>query len=316
MLLQPCNTGCCNLATQASNPIGLKRKEHKYGVLLGRIINLPKHIRDAFNGLLLLGLYSMKHAKDYGGVTRMIAGVHQETGEVFDEISFVAEMNALLQGVDAEIPDDINGGMMPITLEVVFLGHCADLLGCAGVGPWPECFRAIHPCLDCWWHSKCSCAYVPADSTESRRKGAHEADCKGCAPRTDEDTRKLLQQGAATSFSSKAARTKFLREGGIGKFYSALQYIPGASLATDARKDTMHLFLRGISAHEALWMIDSFVKMGEFSWKELNEERRKLTLPKGHKIPELYEPKSDGKALSAKSLLLNGSGILHFVVNR
>ena len=63
-------------------------------------------------------------------------------------------------------------------------------------------------------------------------------------------------------------------------------------------------------------MINSFVKMGEFSWKELNEERRKLTLPKGHKIPELYKPKSDGKALSAKSLLLNGSGILHFVVNR
>ena len=134
MLLQPCNTGCCNLATQASNPIGLKRKEHKYGVLLGRIINLPKHIRDAYNGLLLLGLYSMKHVKDYGGITRMIAGVHQETGEVFDEISFVAEMNALLQGVDAEIPDDINGGMMPITLEVVSLDIaliCSDALALA-----------------------------------------------------------------------------------------------------------------------------------------------------------------------------------------
>ena len=78
----------------------------------------------------------------------------------------------------------------------------------------------------------------------------------------------------------------------------------------------MHLFLRGISAHEGLWMIDGFVKEGEFDWKELNEERQKLKLPKGHKIPELHAPPADGKSLAAKSLCLNGSAILHFVVNR
>ena len=61
-----------------------------------------------------------------------------------------------------------------------------------------------------------------------------------------------------------------------------------------------------------------FVAANVFTWDDLNDRRKVLnqTLPKEHKIPELWAPKSDGKALSGRSLPLNGSGIMHFAVNR
>ena len=71
-------------------------------------------------------------------------------GERFHEISMASELKLLASGVDIMIPDDLAGGVIPIKLEVHFLGLCADLLGAAGCGPWVECFRAQHPCLDCW----------------------------------------------------------------------------------------------------------------------------------------------------------------------
>lgn len=308
MLLQRCK--------QAVDPIGMKRKEHKYGVIVGRVINLPQHVRDQFDSLLLLALYNVKHCKPAGGVCRMFTGIHQETGEQYDEQTLRHELELLRQGVEIEMPDDDNGGVKDVILECHFLGLCADLLGAAGAGPWPECFQAKHPCYDCWWHSKCFCAYVPAHASEQRRKGAHEPGCKSCAPRTEAETLGLIKTIATTQFNSKKAREAAMTDSGIRKLHSAIQYLPGANMEYDLRKDTMHLFLRGITPHEGLWMINGFVQDGEFTWEELNIARKKLTVPRGHKIPELYPPKSDGKPLKSQSLCLTGSGVLHFAVNR
>ena len=63
-------------------------------------------------------------------------------------------------------------------------------------------------------------------------------------------------------------------------------------------------------------MIDEFVRQGVFTWDDLNVRRKLLSIPKEHKIPELWAPKSDGKALSSRSLPLNASGTMHFAVNR
>ena len=163
---------------QATNPIGVKRKDHKYGVVVLRILNLPPHIRDTFNNLLLLGIYSTKWAKTRGGVCRMLCDVHDQTGVQEDGVSLRSEMELLLKGVPMEIPDDVRGGKLKIILEVGWMGLCADLLGAAGAGPWPECFQAQHPCYDCWWHSSCFCAYLPLNSRESRRKQAHDPQCR------------------------------------------------------------------------------------------------------------------------------------------
>ena len=63
-------------------------------------------------------------------------------------------------------------------------------------------------------------------------------------------------------------------------------------------------------------MIDGFVKDGELTWDEVNAQRKKIKLPKGHSIPEPFPPKSDGKPLHSRSITLNGSAPLHFAVNR
>ena len=63
-------------------------------------------------------------------------------------------------------------------------------------------------------------------------------------------------------------------------------------------------------------MIDEFVRQRVFTWDDLNVRRKLLSIPKEHKIPELWVPKSDGKALSSRSLVLNGSGTMHYAVNR
>jgi hypothetical protein len=61
---------------QTVNAIGTKRKDHKYSILLGRICNLPPHLRDEFDRLLLMAICNVKKLKGKGGVCRMFAGAH------------------------------------------------------------------------------------------------------------------------------------------------------------------------------------------------------------------------------------------------
>ena len=90
----------------------------------------------------------------------------------------------------------------------------------AGIGNYPECFQAQHPCKDCWWHSKCFCAHLPAGSCENRRKGAHAAGCKSCAPRTDAELEQQLSvmRGSAFSSLSKTAKTAWKRDNGLARW--------------------------------------------------------------------------------------------------
>ena len=172
-----------------------RRKDHNYEVLLGRIINFPAHLRDSFDALLLLALFSKKHAKPQGGVCRMLTGVDGGTGQAHKEITLASEMLQLRHGVKMEIPDDVNGGLVTIIVEAHFQGLEGDLLGVAGYGPWPECFQAQHPCLDCWWHRNCACAFLPLNASEGRRKITHKPGCSGMSEpplRTDAEQRSAL----------------------------------------------------------------------------------------------------------------------------
>ena len=72
--------------------------------------------------------------------------------------------------------------------------------------------------------------------------------------RTDAGQRSLLAELQTRNYTSKKGRADALREAGFGSLHSALQYIPGAKLDTDAKKDIMHLFLRGLTGHESFWV--------------------------------------------------------------
>lgn len=248
----------------------------------------------------------------------MLCDVHGETGVVECGISLRSELELLLKGVTLEIPDDVKGGKKNIILEVGWLGLCCDLLGAAGAGPWPECFQAQHPCLDCWWHSSCFCAYLPEGCRESRRKNTHSPGCRGQpdVARTHEETEADIMRLQQTKFTSKKERACAFKNAGIARLYSVLQNLPEGNLEQDAHKDIMHLFFNGISRHEGLWVITDLVSAGCVTWDLLNATRKRMSLPRSHRIPHLEAPKSDGKALPQRALVMNAGAVMHFVVNR
>lgn len=248
----------------------------------------------------------------------MLCDVHGETGVVECGISLRSELESLLKGITMEIPDDLKGGKKKIILVVGWMGLCCDLLGAAGAGPWPECFQAQHPCLDCWWHSNCFCAYLPEDCRESRRKNAHAPGCRGQphVPRTHKETEADIAVLRQTKFTSKKQRACAFKDAGVARLYSVLQNLPEGNLEQDAHKDIMHLFFNGISRHEGLWVIVDLVSTGCVTWDLLNATRKRMSLPRGHRIDHLEAPRSDGKALSQRALVMNAGAVMHFVVNR
>lgn len=304
---------------QAVCPIGTRRKEHKYGVFTLRIINLPPVFRDDYDNVLLNCIYQVKRAKSLGGTCRMICGIDGASGKAYSEMSFRSDMLELMEGIPLEIPDDVNGGKMSIILEACWLGLSGDLLGVAGFGPWPESFTAQHPCLDCWWHSSCFCARLPLGSRELQRRptSAHSPGCRGRMElRTEAELQQAVQRVRGTTYRNKKARADDLRDFGLNTVHSAIQHIPGAIPTRDARKDTMHLFWAGISRHEGYWMIDDQVTKGNLTWEGVDGARKNLSLPKGHKIPTIYNPKKDGTAKASTSLNLKSAEMMHFVCHR
>ena len=195
------------------NAIGTRRKDRKYGVILVRVLNLPLQIRNRMDKILLFGVYNVKWAKKHGGVMRMMCGV--DANGKFDDadINLRTELLRLQAGVEMTIPDDVNGGTMPIILEAHHLGWLADLLGAAGISHFPESFCARHPCKDCMWHSSCWCSHVLPNSQEARAKRPHAEGCRGMGivPRTSEDVLSKVHAIRSTTFTSKKARADAYR---------------------------------------------------------------------------------------------------------
>jgi hypothetical protein len=171
------------IASQFVDGNGTKAKERKCNVLTANVLNLPPDERNLQEDTLLLGVYEVKKAKQFGGLCRMLTGVDPTTGIKLDEVNLMSDLEQLQRGVRMDIPDDVNGGLMSIVLEVDWLGTRADLLGRNGLGPWTECFQAQHPCSDCWWHSKCDCAHVPRPLLSSQTI-THKDGCRCNAPRS------------------------------------------------------------------------------------------------------------------------------------
>lgn len=59
------------------NAVGTKRKDRKYNVLTANILNLPQQTRNSMDNTVLVGIYEVKKAKEFGGVCRMLTGARQ-----------------------------------------------------------------------------------------------------------------------------------------------------------------------------------------------------------------------------------------------
>ena len=61
----------------ATDGLGTVATNHKYGVFLAALLNLPLEIRHHFSFILLLCMYRAMYAKEHGGFVRMLTGVGQ-----------------------------------------------------------------------------------------------------------------------------------------------------------------------------------------------------------------------------------------------
>ena len=166
-------------------------------------------------------------------------------------------------------------------MELHLLGWLADLLGAHGLGPWPESFQARHPCRDCWWHTSCWCATLAPGSAEANSKRPHADGCRNRICRTKEE---LVRDMAIIGgpFRTIKARTDAQRDLGVSKAHCVLSHLPGSQPTTDASADVAHLFMLGLTRHEAFWMLDDLIPSC-FSWDDLNAAAKALDLPKGHR---------------------------------
>ena len=203
----------------------------------------------------------------------MLAGIEPTTGETVDEWSPASELDGK-SVVDVRIPDDVNGGINTVTLEIHFLFFKADTLGAHGLGPWSESFVSHHCCRDCWFHSKCPCAYLPLRSAELANV-VHLSNCRRQALRTAEETEGTLESLRCRVFTSKKAKAEALRVAGMTKLYFPLMGFKSARLMQDLTADVMHIFLCGITRHEMFTMLEDLIHVGKcFTWDELNEQRK------------------------------------------
>ena len=230
-----------HVCAQSVKPIGTKRKNHKYGVVVAANVNLPKHVRVSHDQLHLVALYNTKFAKKHGGVVRMLTGVSDDgtrhferakDGSVRPENTLAYDHERGIEGVPIELPNDETGGTKRWVLEMHSLGWTADLLGAGGLGPFPEGFTARHPCRDCWWHTGCWCAYARAEELQKRKEhelgcrwGEGGQECHPCRTAAELDANQATLR--SVTFKTKVAREEALRMYGVNTLYHVVGEIKG-----------------------------------------------------------------------------------------
>ena len=303
--------------SQSVNPLGTARFDNKYCAHVGSCLNLPASMRTDHEFLFLFGIWASKFATKEGGMARMISGIDAD-GNDTEEFTYRHELELLRDGaVVVNLPDDKVGGLRSWELEVEYQGSSADLLGCGQMGHTPESYSARHPCKDCMWHSSCWCAH--ASDSDRPRKGRQHAD--GCLGsdirlRTLEAHNATLARLRTTRFKTKAARAEDFKNAGISKLFCAVEKLPGANVVDDLKSDIMHLFFCGISPKESYQMLEHFTSTGVFTWDQLNESRKRVTVGYRHTIPELFRPKTDGKTKKSIGMVMTAASCMHWVVNR
>tara|TARA_B110000046_G_scaffold178183_1_gene205809 strand:- start:472 stop:816 length:345 start_codon:yes stop_codon:yes gene_type:complete len=110
-----------------------------------------------------------------------------------------------------------------------------------------------------------------------------------------------------------------MRDHGISKKYCVMESMADSNMETDAAADAQHLFLLGITRHEEFWLLEDLITTARaFSWEDLNERAQSLnqSLPKGHRLPHLERPTTEGKAKASVNMNLTAAEVMHFAMNR
>lgn len=291
----------------------MNAKEHKYGAVLGALVNLPLHLRHFFDFILLIALYRSKWAKDNGGLVRLLTGM-SSTGEVHgDGLTLAAEVQLGLTGHGTQIslPSDIPGGDdCSWNLRVFFLLFSLDWLAHGDFGPFAASVSAKRPCFKCEWTADCPCAY---SSARAAAKVTHSAACRGRTPRTHAHVMRVVHEmrlwrGSAAELAAKKTDT------GIFATHFVSEHLL-ADVVRDAVVDIMHIFLCGVSRYLLSFLTDILIPL-EFSWVQLQAAARSHRYKRGVK-PPVPEPrvKSSGPKKS-RATKMNAADTMHFTLSR
>jgi hypothetical protein len=320
------------------NPIGAKRGEHKYNVTVGIIVNLPTHLRNSSEYLLLLSVVSAAYEKEKGGSLWAHCGI-DEKGACVVADTLLREMEVLKAGVPVQIPDDTSptGELRTICLKGIFVGFFADWLASVAWGHTPESTSATFACDKCMWISfaarlraqkkqqrkpaparagKRARTALQSDEASDHSDDSDDLDL-GDLPASAKPAARTHAQLSATAQSIAAAKLndtqkkERMRSEGIGKLDCVLARLPGADAVEDKPGDVMHLFGCGLSRIMGAWKLRKLFdpKSGlsvPNAWRLLNVRIAQVKLPPGKRLSKIY-PQAKGKKLREMHLDLNAS---------
>jgi hypothetical protein len=300
--------------------LGVCAKQHKYGVVLGSLVNLPLRVRHYVDNVLLIALYRAVYAKENGGLSRMLTGIGCDGVPHHDGVTMAAEVKVGKgEGTRIVLPDNsASSGEKEWCLRIFILLFSLDWLASGDFGPFAAAVSARRPCGKCLWTQACPCAFLPASIAKQDRflgpdgKVVPHADaCRRNLPRTHEGVMAVVREmrvWAGTKAQLRAHKT----ETGIFSPYFASEHILG-DVVRDSSLDIMHLAFCGMSRYMLSWLTDILIP-DDFSWATLNAAKRAHKFPKNVHIPSLERSQKDRRASGA--LRLNGNAAMHFTLAR
>ena len=99
------------------------------------LLSLPPEDRFKQENILLPVVSRACVYKKYG-MARVLSGIDEDGTRHLDEENYAKDMREADEGRWINIPDDINGGQMPVRLRLWQLPVGADMLGSNSLGPF------------------------------------------------------------------------------------------------------------------------------------------------------------------------------------
>ena len=254
--------------------LGVNAKEHKYGVVLAALVNLPKRMRHYVDHVLMVALYQSKFSKRLGGLVRMLTGTDNEGGVHADGCTLASELEASQKkGIAIQLPnDEKTGGTRTWLLRVTVLLISVDWLAAGEFGPFAGSVSARHPCGKCMWTQDCPCAFRAAGDASEMPATEHSECCRRDAPRTHAGVMETVKEMRAWKGTKKLLEEKRTDTGIFSTHFASEHLLQ--DIVRDPSLDIMHLAFCGMSRYLLSWLLDILIPY-VFSWDALNERRER-----------------------------------------
>ena len=292
-----------------------KARKHKYGAVTCAIVNLPLRMRHYADHVLLLALYNSQYAKANGGLVRILTGVGFDGKVHNDGCTLAGELALGDASPEISLPDDDNPAGDPVTWRLrLFVSLMSfDWLAAGEFGPFAGSVSARRPCGKCFWFAGCPCSFLPR-SDPRRQTMTHHLQCRGVEPRTHSSVMETVAElrALAAQPRTKSAMANMSTDTGIFSTHFASEHIL-RDVVRDSTIDVMHVNYCGLTRYLLSWMTDEYIPR-DFSWAQLNAEKKRYAFKRGVRVPDLERTKGDTRG--SCSIHLTGAEAMAFAIAR